>query len=239
LGAACARRLCAAGGRVVLADVNVESGQQLAGELGASARFARVDVTNSDDIQAAIGVARGELGGLSGAINCAGVLHGSRIMGRDGPYDLDAFRRVIEVNLIGTFNVMRLIAAALADNGPNDEGERGVIINTSSVATWDGQIGQASYAASKGAVAALSLPAARELAKLGIRVVAIAPGVFATPMMEGLTDELRESLESQIPFPSRLGRPDEYASLAQQIIENPMHNGSVLRLDGALRMGKK
>jgi NAD(P)-dependent dehydrogenase (short-subunit alcohol dehydrogenase family) len=173
-------------------------------------------------------------------VNCAGILGSARIVGREGPHDLELFARVVKVNLIGTFNVMRLAATAMSRNEPlSADGERGVIVNTASVAAFEGQIGQAAYAASKGGVASLTLPAARELAKLGIRVMAIAPGIFATPMMDAAPEALRESLASQIPFPPRLGRPDEFASLAQHIVENPMLNGAVLRLDGAVRMAAK
>ncbi len=239
LGAACARMFVESGANAIIADLNIAAGESLAGELGASARFARVDVTSPTDVQAAIDLAMSEFGGLQGVINCAGILHAARVVGKTGPYDLEAFRRVIEINLIGTFNVIRLAAAAMAINRPNDDGERGVIINTSSVAAFDGQIGQASYAASKGAVAGMTLPIARELANFGIRVVAIAPGIFDTAMMAGMNDEQRQSLADQVPFPPRLGRPEEFAMLARQVVENPMLNGEVIRLDGALRMGAK
>jgi len=239
LGAACVRHLASLGANVIAADINEEAGAALAGQLGAAVHFLRVDVTDSESVQGAVDFAGSEFGGLQGVINCAGILHAARVVGREEPYDLDAFRRVIEVNLVGTFNVIRLASAKMSEAAPNEEGERGVIINTSSVAAEDGQIGQASYSASKAGVAGLTLPVARELARFGIRVVAIAPGVFATPMMEALKDEARKSLESQIPFPSRLGRPAEYAALAQHVLENPMLNGTTIRLDGALRMGPK
>lgn len=236
LGAACAERFAASGGSVVLADVN-EAGGELAVRLGERAVFQKTDVTDPASVSTAIELAKSRFGGLQGVVNCAGILHASRVVGRDGPYDLEAFRPVIEVNLVGTFNVIRLAAAAMSIGEPNEEGERGVIVNTASVAADDGQIGQASYSASKAGVAGMTLPIARELARFGIRVVAIAPGVFATPMMEGLSDEARESLEAQVPFPPRLGRPSEFAALAQHIIENLMLNGTIVRLDGALRMG--
>jgi NAD(P)-dependent dehydrogenase (short-subunit alcohol dehydrogenase family) len=249
LGEATARRLAAAGALVVIADVSDAAGAALAAELGPSARFVHCDVTDEASVQSAIAAATAAFGRLDGAINCAGILGAARILGRQGPHDLALFRRVVEVNLIGTFNLLRLAAAAMAQNTPRDnnepgtdglgDGERGVIINTSSVAAFEGQTGQAAYAASKGGVASLTLPAARELGRHGIRVVAIAPGVFETPMMSGVTDELRESLTSQVPFPKRLGHPSEFAALVQHIIENKMLNGAVIRLDGALRMAEK
>ena len=255
LGAACARELTQCGANVVLADVNAIAGREIADELGEHAAFAEADVTQPADVQTAIDLALARFGSLSGAINCAGILGAARIAGRDGPHDLDLFRRVIEVNLIGTFNVMRLAAAAMIAGAPqasgagktntagaenaSDNNERGVIINTSSVAAFEGQLGQAAYAASKGGVASLTLPAARELAKFGIRVVAIAPGVFDTAMMQAAPDPVQQSLTEQCVFPPRFGQADEFAQLVQQIIENPMLNGSVLRLDGAMRMGSK
>jgi NAD(P)-dependent dehydrogenase (short-subunit alcohol dehydrogenase family) len=224
---------------VIIADLNLAAGQAMAAELGATARFAVVDVASEGDVQQAVKLAGDEFGGLHVAINCAGILGAARIVGRDGPHDLALFERVVRVNLIGTFNVLRWAAAAMSENSPGADGERGVIINTASVAAWEGQIGQAAYAASKGGVAALTLPAARELARHGVRVVAIAPGVFETPMMGDAADEIQQSLAAQIPFPSRFGKPDEFASLAQHVIENRMLNGCALRLDGALRMGSK
>lgn len=207
--------------------------------LGASARFIKTDVTNTADAQAAVDLAVNEFGALHGLVQCAGVLGAARIVGKEGPHDLALFERVVRINLIGTFNVMGLAATAMSNNPPNEEGERGVIVNTSSVAAFDGQIGQAAYAASKGGVASLTLPAARELARFGIRVVAIAPGIFDTAMMAGTTEELRQSLGSQIPFPPRLGKPDEFAQMVQAIVENPYLNGEVVRLDGAVRMQPK
>jgi NAD(P)-dependent dehydrogenase (short-subunit alcohol dehydrogenase family) len=239
LGAATARMLVAAGANVVLADVNPQPGEALAAELGAAARFARTDVTDEAAVTGAIELATRKYGPLSGVVQCAGILGAGRVVGKTGAHELALFKRVIEVNLVGTFNVLRLVAAAISDNPPDEEGERGVIINTASVAAFDGQIGQAAYSASKGGVASLTLPVARELARFGIRVVAIAPGVFETPMMAALPAEAQKSLGAQVPFPPRLGRPSEYASLVRQIIENPMLNGTVLRLDGALRMAAK
>ncbi|MEW5986970.1 MAG: 3-hydroxyacyl-CoA dehydrogenase [Chloroflexota bacterium] len=239
LGAACARRLAAGGAYVVIADVNKPVGQALAAEIGSQALFSHTDVTSEESVQEAINAATAEYGDLHGAINCAGIAIAMRVLGKETPHDLGAFGRVIQVNLIGSFNVIRLAAAAMAANQPNDDGERGVIINTASVAAFDGQIGQAAYSASKGGVVGMTLPIARDLARFGIRVMTIAPGIFDTPMLAGLPEPARQSLGQQVPFPSRLGRPDEYAALAQHIIENPMLNGEVIRLDGALRMAPK
>jgi NAD(P)-dependent dehydrogenase (short-subunit alcohol dehydrogenase family) len=244
LGAACVERLASQGANVVSADINAELGAQAAKSLGKAALgkavcFQKTDVTDPQSVQAAIDAATKQFGGLHGVINCAGILHAARVVGREGPYDLNAFKRVIEVNLVGTFNVIRLAAVFMSQADPNEEGERGVIVNTASVAADDGQIGQASYSASKAGVTGMMLPIAREFARFGIRVVAIAPGAFKTPMVDAMPDEARMSLESQVPFPPRFGRPSEYAALAQQIIENPYFNGSTVRLDGALRMGAK
>jgi NAD(P)-dependent dehydrogenase (short-subunit alcohol dehydrogenase family) len=203
------------------------------------ARFVEADVADADAVQRAIDAAIQAFGGLWGAVQCAGILAGARVLGRGGPHDLELFRRVVQVNLIGTFNVVRLVAAAMARNAPNADGERGVIINTASVAACEGQIGQAAYAASKAGVAGMTLPLARDLAQHGIRVMAIAPGTFDTPMIAALNPELRASLAAQIPFPSRLGKPAEFAALALHIIENPMLNGSVIRIDGALRLAPR
>lgn len=240
LGAGCVRRFAAAGARVILADVNRTAGEALAGELGDNVTFAPTDVTSESAVNQALKLATAVADRpLRGVVNCAGILAASRVVGREGPHDLELFRRVIEVNLIGTFNVLRLAAAAMTGNGPNDDGERGVIVSTSSVAAFEGQLGQAAYSASKGGVASMMLPIARELGKQGIRVVAIAPGVFGTPMMEAMPDKVRESLEAQVPFPPRLGRPDEFAALVEHIFANAMLNGSTLRLDGAVRMAAR
>lgn len=239
LGAATARMLLDAGGNVLLADINEDNGTALANTLGDRAVFVATDVTNTPQVQRAIDTAGDRFGGLHGVINCAGMVLARKTVGRKGPHDLESFARVIEVNLIGTFNVIRLAAAAMHDNEPNEEGERGVIVNTASIAAFDGQIGQAAYAASKGGIAALTLPVARDLARDGIRVMTIAPGIFDTPMMAGMPDDVRASLSEQVPFPSRLGRPAEYARLVRQVFENPMLNGEVIRLDGALRMAAK
>jgi NAD(P)-dependent dehydrogenase (short-subunit alcohol dehydrogenase family) len=239
LGAACARHLVGAGGNVLVLDIREEAGRQVADELGSKARFVSADVTNQREVQQAIDTAVHAWGSLAGAINCAGILGAARVVGKEGPHDLDLFSRVIQVNLIGTFNVVRLAAAQMALNVPNSDGERGVMICTASVAAFDGQIGQAAYAASKGGVASMMLPIARELARFGIRAVAIAPGVFETPMVSALPEAAQQSLAAQVPFPPRLGHPREYAALARHIIENPMLNGTTIRLDGALRMGAK
>lgn len=239
LGAGTARRLVAEGARVVLADVNEDDGHQQADHLGDRARFVATDVTDPEAVERTIATAMEHFGGLHGVVNCAGIVLGRKTVGRKGPHDLESFARLIQVNLIGTFNVIRLAAAVLAENGPDEEGERGVIVNTASIAAFDGQIGQAAYAASKGGVVSMTLPIARDLARHGIRVMTIAPGIFETPMMAGMPDDVRASLEEQVPFPSRLGRPSEFARLAQQIIENPMLNGEVIRLDGAIRMGPR
>jgi len=239
LGAATARRLAAAGGKVVISDINADQGARLAAELGSSASFVSTDVTDGAQVGRAVAAAREKFGALHGAISCAGIAPGERILGKSGPHSLDSFRRAVEINLIGTFNLLRLAAQAMESNVPDAEGERGVIINTASVAAFDGQIGQAAYSASKAGVAGLTLPAARELARFGIRVMTIAPGVFETPMVAAFPPELKQSLAAQVPFPPRLGRPEEYAALVEHIILNIMLNGEVIRLDGALRMPAK
>lgn len=239
LGAACVRRLVELGGKAVIADMNEAAGRALADELGTNVCFARTDVSDAASVQAAVQMATASFGQLSGAINCAGVALAERVLGKEGPHDLATFERVLRVNVSGTFNVIRLAAAAMAANEPDAGGERGVIINTASCAAFDGQIGQAAYSASKAAVVGMTLPIARELARIGVRVMTIAPGTFDTPMLAGLPQPARDSLAAQVPFPSRLGRPDEYAALAMHIIENSMLNGEVIRLDGALRMGPK
>lgn len=239
LGAAAAARLVQVGARVLLADVNEEAGPVTAEHLGAAASFQHTDVTEPDSVQQAIAAARRRFDGLHGVVNCAGIVVARKTLGKHGPHDLETFARVVQVNLIGTFNVIRLAAAAIAENPPADTGERGVIVNTASIAAFDGQVGQAAYAASKGGVVGMTLPVARDLARIGIRVMTIAPGIFDTPMMARLPEAARESLGEQVPFPPRLGRPDEFAALVAHIIENPMLNGEVIRLDGALRMGPR
>ena len=239
LGAATARMLVANGGNVIIADVNKDAGKKMAVELGAKATFIETNVCDEVSVQAAVDLAKSAFGGLHGAVNCAGVAPGERVVGKNGPHSLANFRRAIEINLIGTFNVIRLAANAMSTQTPNASGERGVIVNTSSVASFEGQIGQAAYAASKAGVNGMTLPIAREFAKLGIRVMTIAPGIFDTPMLQGMSEEIRASLGAQIPFPSRLGKPDEYAALVKHIVENEVLNGEVIRLDGAIRMGAK
>ncbi len=239
LGRACARLLVARGGNVVIADVQRQLGEKLAAELGEGARFVEAYVTYEASVSKAGDTAGAEFGGLHGAISCAGIGVPERILGKRGPHRLDTFVKTININLIGTFNVIRLAAQAMAANRPTAGGERGVIVNTASVAAYDGQIGQAAYSASKGGIVGMTLPAARDLAKLGIRVMTVAPGMFDTPLVAGLSEEVRESLGRQTPFPPRLGRPEEFAQLMQQIIENEMLNGEVIRLDGAIRMAPR
>jgi NAD(P)-dependent dehydrogenase (short-subunit alcohol dehydrogenase family) len=239
LGAATARRLATAGGNVAICDIGAEQGRALAAELGQRASFLVADVTDESQVAKAVAAARERFGALHGAVNCAGIAPGERVLGKSGPHRLDAFRRVVEINLVGTFNVLRLAAQAMQGNTPDAGGERGVIINTASIAAFDGQVGQAAYSASKAGVAGLTLPAARELARFGIRVMTIAPGIFETPMVAAFTPELRQALAAQIPFPPRLGRPDEFAALVEHIVVNPMLNGEVIRLDGAVRMSAK
>ena len=230
LGLATARMLVGAGANVVAAD--------LRGEPGANTRFVETDVTDEGSVGAAVQAAL-ESGPLYGVVNCAGVAIAEKAVGREGPHPLDSFTKVIQVNLVGTFNVIRLAAAAMVGNEPDEEGGRGVVVNTASVAAFDGQIGQAAYAASKGGVVSMTLPLAREFARSGIRVATIAPGLFDTPMMAGLPEEARESLGNQVPFPSRLGRPEEYAALVRHIVQNDLINGEVIRLDGAIRMAPR
>lgn len=239
LGGACVRLLSEAGAHVIVADLNDIQGQALAEELGDNVRFVKTNVTDEDSVKAAVQAAVDNFGGLHIAINCAGVATAERVIGRDGPASLASFSKVIQINLIGTFNVIRLASAAMTNNTPSEAGERGVIINTASVAAFDGQIGQAAYSASKGGVVGMTLPIARELARYGIRVMTIAPGIFDTPMLAGLPEPARASLGQQVPFPPRLGQPREYAALARHIIENEMLNGEVIRLDGAIRMAPK
>ena len=239
LGGACVRLLSEAGAHVIIADLNDAQGQALAGELGDHVRFVRTNVTDEDSVKAAVQAAVDNFGGLHIAINCAGIATAEKVLGKDGPASLASFSRVIQINLIGTFNVIRLASAAMINNAPAEGGERGVIINTASVAAFDGQIGQAAYSASKGGVVGMTLPIARELARYGIRVMTIAPGIFDTPMLAGLPEPARVSLGQQVPFPPRLGQPREYAALAKHIIENEMLNGEVIRLDGAIRMAPK
>jgi len=239
LGAATARMLAENGARVIIADLNETAGEAIAAELGGNARYVKADVTSAGDGAAVVAAAMEAFGGLSGLVNCAGVAPGEKIIGRNGPHDLDSFVRTITINLVGTFNMIRLAASAMQQQDPDAEGERGVIVNTASIAAFDGQVGQAAYAASKGGIASMTLPIARELARHGIRVVSIAPGIFETPMMAGMPHEVQEALGKSVPFPPRLGRPAEFAALVRHICENSMLNGEVIRLDGALRMGAR
>ncbi len=239
LGAATARRFVAAGGRALLVDRDAARGEALAAELGAAARFVAADVTESADIEAAIAAAQGSFGALHIVVNCAGIGLALRTLGREGAHPLDLFERVIRVNLVGTFNVIRLCVPVIARNHPDDGGERGVIINTASVAAYEGQIGQVAYSASKGGIVGMTLPLARDLARNAIRVVTIAPGLFDTPLLAGLPEAARASLGAQVPHPARLGQPPEYAQAAQFIVEARYLNGEVLRLDGALRMAPR
>ncbi len=236
LGAATARMVVAAGGKVVLADVKDSEGNAMAAELGAAAKFVKTDVTDEASAKAAIAAAATAFGGLHGLVNCAGVVHGERVVGKEGPHTLAGFSRTIAINLIGSFNMTRLAAEVMSVNTPNGGGERGVIIYTASVAAYDGQIGQAAYSASKSGLVGMTLPIARELARYGIRVVTIAPGLFETPMMGSLAKEVQDSLGKMVPFPPRLGRPAEFASLVAEIVRNEMLNGETIRLDGAIRM---
>ena len=236
LGRATAERLLAGGGRVVLLDLPRSPGAQVAADMGDNALFAPADVTNPDEVTAALEAAVKRFGAIHALVNCAGIGAAEKTYGKRGPADLAAFTKVIQVNLIGHFNSIRLTAAHMAKNQPSEDGERGVIVNTASVAAFDGQIGQAAYSASKGGIVGMTLPIARDLAELGIRVCTIAPGIFDTPLLGTLPDPVRISLGKQVPFPSRLGRPSEYGALAAHIIENAMLNGETIRLDGAIRM---
>jgi NAD(P)-dependent dehydrogenase (short-subunit alcohol dehydrogenase family) len=239
LGAGAARLLAAQGGQVVLADMNQTAGAALAAELGASVRFVVTNVADEASAQACVAAALEAFGAVQGLVNCAGVVIGEKTLGKEGPHALSNFKRVIDINLVGTFNMIRLAAEAMNRNEPNADGERGVIVNTASVAAFDGQMGQAAYAASKGGIVGMTLPLARDLARSGIRVMTIAPGIFETPMIAGMPPEVQEALGKMVPFPSRLGRPNEFAALAAHIVENPMLNGEVIRLDGAIRMQPK
>ncbi len=236
LGAATVRALHDAGARVVICDLNRERGEALAAELGERASFMEANVVEPEPVQAAMEAAAAGDGGLRISVCCAGIGWAQRTAGKQGPHDLELFHNVIKVNLIGTFNVLRLAAAAMVDNDPDEGSERGVCVNTASIAAFDGQIGQVAYSASKGGIVALTLPAARDLAGRGVRVVTIAPGTFDTPLLAALPQEARDQLGAQIPFPNRLGRPEEFAALARHIVENPMLNGETIRIDGALRM---
>ena len=239
LGGATSRMLVAGGGKVVIADLKEAEGNALATELGNDAKFVRTDVTDETSAKAAVAAAQTAFGALHGLVSCAGIAHGERVVGKEGPHALASFTRVIAINLIGSFNIARLAAEAMSRNAPNAGGERGVIVFTSSVAAFDGQIGQPAYSASKAGLVGMTLPIARELARYGIRVMTIAPGIFETPMWGQIPTDIAESLGKMVPFPPRLGRPEEFASLVGEIMRNEMLNGEVIRLDGAIRMAPK
>jgi len=239
LGEACVRLCLERGGKAIILDRDADKGRTLAAELGDAAHFVQADVTSESEVSAAVNLAYESFGGLNVVVNCAGVGWAGRTVSKDGPHALDLFETVIKINLIGTFNVIRLAAARMMNNEPNAAGERGVIINTASVAAFDGQIGQAAYSASKGGIVGMTLPIARDLSRNGIRVMTIAPGLFDTPLLGMLPEEARISLGQQVPFPPRLGQPSEYAHLAAAIVENSMLNGETIRLDGAIRMSPR
>jgi NAD(P)-dependent dehydrogenase (short-subunit alcohol dehydrogenase family) len=239
LGAATVEMFAARRGNVVIADLSRDAGEALAAKLGDRACFVECDVSSEAHARRAVETATSRFGGLSGLVNCAGIAIGEKTVGRDGPHRLESFAKVINVNLIGTFNMIRLAADAMAKQAPSEDGERGVIINTASVAAFDGQVGQAAYSASKGGVVGMTLPIARDLSRSGIRVVTIAPGIFETAMLKGMPADVQDSLGKQVPFPSRLGRPAEYAQLVESIFSNVMINGEVIRLDGAIRLAPK
>jgi NAD(P)-dependent dehydrogenase (short-subunit alcohol dehydrogenase family) len=239
LGAATVEMAIEAGANAIIADVNTAQGEALAARLGRQARYVECDVTRQDHGKAAVAAALAEFGGLHALVNCAGIAVGEKTVGKDGPHSLEKFAKVININLIGSFNMIRLAAEAMSKQQPNAGGERGVIVNTASVAAFDGQIGQAAYAASKGGIVGMTLPIARDLSRSGIRVMTIAPGIFETPMLMGMPQDVQDALGKMVPFPPRLGRPAEYAQLVRHIAENAMLNGEVIRLDGAIRMQPK
>ncbi len=239
LGRAAARKIVAAGGRAAILDLAEEAGEELAGELGESSFFHKTDVTSEKDVSEAVERAASRFGEINVLVNCAGIGSAAKTVGKKGPFKLDVFKRTIEVNLIGTFNVIRLAAEKISGNSPGEDGERGVIVNTASVAAFDGQVGQAAYSASKAGIVGMTLPVARDLAPLGIRNVTIAPGIFETPMTALMQEKMRESLVNQVPFPGRFGKPEEFAALVLEIIRNRMINGETIRLDGAMRMAPR
>ncbi len=239
LGFATCERVVKAGGKVAMLDLNEQQGREAAKKLGGSTLFIKTDVSSEKDVNTAVARAKDAFGSLQLAVNCAGILGAGRVLGKEGPMASDFFAKVITVNLVGSFNLIKAAAAVMQDNAPSDDGERGVIVNTASVAAYEGQIGQAAYSASKGGVVGMTLPIAREFSRFGIRVMTIAPGIFWTPMMAGMSEEVQKSLGAQVPFPSRLGRPEEYAQLVQQICESVMLNGETIRLDGAIRLQPK
>jgi 3-hydroxyacyl-CoA dehydrogenase/3-hydroxy-2-methylbutyryl-CoA dehydrogenase len=239
LGEACVKNLANHGAKVSILDIAEDRGQKVASELGDAAIFCIADITDEGNVQAAINKTIEAFGAIHVAINCAGVGFPAKVLGKEGPLNMDQFIRVVQINLMGTMNVIRLAAEKMAENAPNEDGEKGVVINTASVAAFDGQVGQAAYSASKAGVVGMTLPIAREFADYGIRVMTIAPGIFNTPMLNDLSEKVKEALNKMIPFPKRLGKPDEYSGLVQHIIENPMLNGEVIRLDGAIRMAAR
>lgn len=239
LGQAVAKRIVDTGGHVAILDINDDQGKSAAAALGDRALFIKTDVSDESQVNAAVVAAKEKFGGITLAVSCAGILGASRVLGRDGPMPGELFAKVLQINLLGSFLLVKAAAQAMSDNPENPDGERGVIINTASVAAFEGQIGQAAYSASKGGIVGMTLPLAREFARLGIRVVTIAPGIFHTPMMDGMPEQVRESLGAMVPFPPRLGRPDEFAQLVSSIYGNPMINGTTIRLDGAIRMQPK
>ncbi|MCB1888214.1 MAG: 3-hydroxyacyl-CoA dehydrogenase [Rhodocyclaceae bacterium] len=239
LGAETAARLVERGGQVMLVDVNDEQGEAKAAELGAAARFVKADITSETDAEGAVTAAVAAFGSIRGLINCAGVAPAEKVVGKHGPHRFESFSRIVGINLIGSFNMLRLAAARMCENAPDAGGERGILVNTASVAAFDGQVGQAAYAASKGGVVAMTLPVAREMSRHGIRVMTIAPGIMETPMLLGMPDEVQQALGQMVPFPQRLGKPSEYAALVEHIIGNRYLNGEVIRLDGAIRMAAK
>jgi len=239
LGEAVVLKIVGSGGKAVILDLDEEKGEALAGELAGGAVFMKADVTDEDSVASAVEAAVRRFGKINVVVNCAGIAPAAKVVGKQGPHDLALFTKVIQVNLIGTFNVIRLAAARMIENEPGEDGERGVIINTASVAAFEGQIGQAAYSASKGGIVGMTLPIARELASSGLRVVTVAPGIMETPMLMGMPDHVREALGKMVPFPQRLGKPREFAMLVRQIVENPLINGTTIRLDGAIRMQPK
>jgi 3-hydroxyacyl-CoA dehydrogenase / 3-hydroxy-2-methylbutyryl-CoA dehydrogenase len=239
LGEACVRLFAENGTRVAILDLAVDRGEKIAAEIGETARFIKTNVTDEETVKDAVHETVNAFGGLHITVNCAGIGIPAKILGKEGPMSMDDFDRVLKVNLLGTMNVIRLAGLEMRGNAPNGEGERGVVINTSSIAAWEGQVGQSSYSASKAAITGITLPAAREFAEHGIRVVTIAPGLFDTPMLRGLPDKVKESLARMVPFPSRLGRPAEFAMLVRHIVENPMLNGTTIRLDAGIRMSAR
>ncbi len=239
LGLAVARKVVADGGQTVLLDINDDAGAAAVTELGGAASYINADVTSESAVQTAVDTAVERMGSLNLAVNCAGIIGDGRVLGQEAPMDLDFFARVIQINLVGSFNICKAAAAAMESNGPGEDGERGVIISTASIAAYEGQIGQAAYSASKAGIVGMTLPIAREFARIGVRVMAIAPGIFWTPMLEGMPEHMQEALGASIPFPSRLGRPEEFAELAAHIVENAYFNGETIRLDGAVRLQPK